>query len=39
LTIYDATTDGLAPNPHNPSDPGKIVNLVGDFYDVKTIDF
>ena len=39
LTIYDATTDGLAPNPHNPSDPGQIVNLVGDFYDVKTIDF
>lgn len=39
LTIYDAMTDDLAPNPHNPSDPGKIVNLVGDFYDVKTIDF
>ena len=39
LTIYDAMTDGLAPNPHNPSDPGKIVNLVGHFYDVKTIDF
>ena len=39
LTIYDATTDGLLPNRNFPNNPGQIVNLVGDFYDVKTIDF
>jgi len=39
LRIYETSTDALAPNPHSPSHPGEIVNLVGDFYDVKTIDF
>ena len=39
LLIYDTTTDALAPNPNFPNSPGEIVNLVGDFYDVKTIDF
>lgn len=39
LGIYDTATDALAPNPHDPNNPGKIMNLVGDFYDVKTIDF
>jgi hypothetical protein len=39
LRIYDAMTDALEPNPKFPNHPGEIVNLVGDFYDVKTIDF
>jgi hypothetical protein len=39
LSIYDATTDGLFKNPNDPNHPGQILNLVGDFYDVKTIDF
>ena len=39
LRIYETSTDSLAPNPHSPSHPGEIVSLVGDFYDVKTIDF
>ena len=39
LNIYDTTTDALAPNPRFPNSPGKIVNLIGQFYDVKTIDF
>jgi hypothetical protein len=39
LGIYDTATDALAPNPNSPNNPGRIMNLVGDFYDVKTIDF
>jgi hypothetical protein len=39
LRIYETSTDALAPNPHSPSHPGEIVNLVGSFFDVKTIDF
>jgi hypothetical protein len=39
LRIYDTTTDALAHNPNNPNDPGQIINLVGQFVDVKTIDF
>jgi hypothetical protein len=39
LNIYDTATDALAPNPRFPNSPGKIVNLIGQFYDVKTIDF
>ena len=37
--IYDATTDALQYNPVNPSESGRIVNLVGDFVDVITVDF
>ncbi len=39
LAIYDTATDALLPNPNDPNNPGRIMNLVGDFYDVKTIDF
>jgi hypothetical protein len=39
LEIYDTTTDALKFNPNNPNDPGHITNLVGQFVDVKTVDF
>ena len=39
LFIYDATTDALYNNPHDPNNPGQIFGLVGNFIDVKTIDF
>ena len=39
LFIYDATTDLLENNPNDPNNPGHINGLVGDFFDVKTIDF
>ncbi len=39
LSIYDTATDALEFNPNSPNNPGQIMNLVGDFYDVKTIDF
>lgn len=39
LWIYDDTTDALYNNPNDANNPGKIRNLVGDFIDVKTIDF
>jgi hypothetical protein len=39
LFIYDATTDALENNPNDPNNPGHINGLVGDFFDVKTIDF
>ena len=39
LDIYDLTIDALAYNPNNPNNPGKISNLVGQFIDVKTVDF
>ena len=39
LFIYDATTDALENNPNDPNNPGHINGLVGDFLDVKTIDF
>jgi hypothetical protein len=29
----------LAYNPNNPNNPGKISNLIGQFIDVKTVDF
>ena len=39
LFIYDATTDALENNPNDPNNPGHINGLVGNFFDVKTIDF
>jgi hypothetical protein len=39
LNIYDLTIDALEYNPNNPNNPGKISNLVGQFIDVKTVDF
>jgi len=39
LFIYDATLDALYNNPHDPNSPGQIFGLVGNFIDVKTIDF
>lgn len=39
LDIYDTTTDALKFNRNNPNDPGHITNLVGEFVDVKTVDF
>jgi hypothetical protein len=39
LAIYDTTTDALEINRNNPNNPGQISNLVGQFVDVKTVDF
>jgi hypothetical protein len=39
LLIYDDTTDALYNNPNDANNPGKIASLVGQFSDVKTIDF
>jgi hypothetical protein len=39
LYIYDATTDTLEHNPNDPSNPGEINGLIGNFVDVKTVDF
>ena len=39
LYIYDTTIDALENNPHDPNNPGQIFGLVGDFFDVKTVDF
>jgi hypothetical protein len=39
LLIYDATTDGLFDNPNDSNNPGEIFGLVGQFIDVKTVDF
>jgi hypothetical protein len=39
LNIYDLTIDALEYNPNNPNNPGRIPNLVGQFIDVKTVDF
>ena len=39
LRIYDTTTDALEFNPNNPNNPGQIFGLIGEFSDVKTIDF
>jgi hypothetical protein len=39
LYIYDDTLDALEYNPNDPNNPGQIFGLVGNFYDVKTIDF
>jgi hypothetical protein len=39
LDIYDVTIDALAYNPYNPNNPGRVYGLVGNFIDVKTVDF
>jgi hypothetical protein len=39
LNIYDLTIDALEYNPNNPNNPGRIANLIGQFIDVKTVDF
>lgn len=39
LYIYDDTIDTLEYNPNDPNNRGQIFGLVGNFYDVKTIDF
>jgi hypothetical protein len=39
LFIYDATTDALEYNPNDPNNPGHINGLVGNFFDVKAVDF
>jgi len=39
LFIYDATTDALENNPNDPNNPGHINGLVGNFFDVKAVDF
>jgi hypothetical protein len=39
LLIYDALDDALFDNPNNSHNPGQIFGLVGQFVDVKTIDF
>ena len=39
LWVYDVTFDGLAYIGTNPDNPGEIFGLVGNFVDVKTVDF
>jgi hypothetical protein len=39
LNIYDTAFDGLSNNPNDSGHPGQIFGLVGDFVDVKVIDF
>jgi hypothetical protein len=39
LGIYDVTIDALEYNPNDPNNPGQISGLVGQFSDVKTVDF
>jgi hypothetical protein len=39
LYIYDVTKDVLENNPNDPNNPGQINGLVGQFIDVKTVDF
>jgi hypothetical protein len=39
LYIYDTTIDALEYNPNNTNNPGEIFGLVGNFVDVKTVDF
>jgi hypothetical protein len=39
LYIYDTTIDALEFNPNNSGTPGQVAGLVGDFVDVKTVDF
>jgi hypothetical protein len=39
LDIYDDTIDALEYNPNNPNNPGKVNALIGNFIDVKTVDF
>ena len=39
LNIYDATIDALEYNPNDPNNPGQVNALVGNFIDVKIVDF
>jgi hypothetical protein len=39
LYIYDTTIDALEDNPNDPNNPGRVSGLVGNFVDIKTIDF
>jgi hypothetical protein len=39
LNIYDATIDALEFNPNDPNNPGQINGIIGQFVDVKTVDF
>jgi hypothetical protein len=39
LYIYDCTIDALEYNPSDQYNPGQIFGLVGDLYDVVTVDF
>ena len=39
LRIYDDTIDALEYNPNDSNNPGEISNLVGQFFDVVTVDF
>lgn len=39
LYIYDVTIDALEYNPNDPKNPGQINGLVGNFFDVKAVDF
>jgi hypothetical protein len=39
LLIYNDMTDALFDNPNNSGNPGQIFGVVGQFIDVKTIDF
>ncbi len=39
LNIYDDTIDALEYNPNDPNNPGQVTNLIGQFVDVKTVDF
>ena len=39
LWVYDVTIDALAHINNNPDNPGEIFGLVGNFVDVKTVDF
>jgi hypothetical protein len=39
LSVYDVTIDALEYNPNDPNNPGQINNMIGQFIDVKTVDF
>ena len=39
LNIYDDTIDALEYNPNDQNNPGQITNMIGQFVDVKTVDF
>jgi len=39
LNIYDDTIDALEYNPNDPNNPGHIFGIIGNFIDVKTVDF
>jgi len=39
LNIYDDTIDALEYNPNDPNNPGQIFGIIGNFIDVKTVDF